>query len=104
MRISVSAPGHALKDDDREAIERDLEKLSRRFQKNDEAAVSLRLTGGNSETTWHAVLELDYGRNHLVAKSDAADMGQAVRTAREEILRQVNDRTKRGHSSFAKER
>jgi hypothetical protein len=31
-------------------------------------------------------------------------MGQAVRRARDEILRQINDRSRRGHSSFTKNR
>jgi hypothetical protein len=50
------------------------------------------------------ILELEYRRNHLMAKSTHTDMGQAVREAREEILRQVNDRSRGGHSSFTKGR
>lgn len=102
MRISVSAPGRDLDADDRQAIEHDLEKLTRRLHQYEDAVVSVRLSEGPPATTWHAVLEVDYGKNHLVAKSDARDAGQAVREAREEILRQINDRTPRGHSSFAK--
>ena len=102
MRISVSAPGHDLAADDRQAIERDLDKLTRRLHQYEEAAMEVRITGGPPATEWRAVLEVDYGRNHLVAKSESPDIGQAVRTAREEILRQVNDRTRRGHSSFVK--
>ena len=102
MRISVSAPGRNLDDDDHRAIERDLEKLSRRLHQHEDSVVRLRLSGGPPATEWHAVLEVDYGRNHLVATNDAPDSGQAIRNAREEILRQINDRTQRGHSSFAK--
>lgn len=102
MRISVSAPGLDLDADDHQSIERDLEKLSRRLEKQEDATARVRLTGGPPANAWHAVLEVDYGKTHLVAKSDAPDAGQAIRTAREEILRQVNDRTRRGHSSIAK--
>ncbi len=47
-------------------------------------------------------IELDYGRNHLIAKAEHADVGQAVREAREELLRQINDRKRGGHSARAK--
>ena len=104
MKISVSAPGRDLDAEDHKVVERDLEKLSRRLQKHEDAVARLRLTGGAPATPWHAVLEVDYGRTHLVAKSDGPDAGQAIRIAREEILRQVNDRTRRGHSSIAKHR
>jgi ribosome-associated translation inhibitor RaiA len=102
VRISVSAPGLDLNAEDHQSIERDLEKLSRRLEKQENATARVRLTGGPPANAWHAVLEVDYGKIHLVAKSDAPDAGQALRTAREEILRQVNDRTRRGHSSIAK--
>ena len=102
MRINVSAPGRDLNADDHQAIERDLEKLTRRLHQYEDAVISARLSEGPPATSWHAVLEVDYGRNHLIAKSDAPDAGQAIREAREEILRQINDRTRRGHSSFAK--
>jgi hypothetical protein len=39
-----------------------------------------------------------------VAKADHPDMGQAVRAAREDVMRQINDRSRRGHSSFTKGR
>ena len=102
VRILVSAPGHDLDDDDRQAIERDLEKLARRLHQHPQASARVRLNEEAQGRGWHVVLEVDYGRNHLVASCDSADMGQAVRTAREEILRQVNDRSRGGHSSFAK--
>ena len=102
MRISVSAPGHDLNDDDYRIVERDLDKLSRRLEQHQDAAAVLRLKDGGRSNGWHAVLEVDYGRNHLVASSDGEDAGQAIRTVREEILRQINDRTRRGHSSIAK--
>lgn len=101
MRISVSAPGHDLDEQDHQVIERDLEKLSRRLQQYEDASARVRLSNGHPKGL-HAVLEVDYGRTHLVASSDGPDLGQAVRASREEILRQVNDRTRRGHSSIAK--
>jgi ribosome-associated translation inhibitor RaiA len=102
VRISVSAPGHDLDSDAHSSIERDLEKLARRLHQHDDAATRVRLTEGSPAEGWHAVLEVDYGKTHLMAKSTNGDMGQAIRAAREEILRQVNDRSRGGHSSFSK--
>jgi ribosome-associated translation inhibitor RaiA len=104
MRISVSAPGNHLERAELEGIERDLDKIDRRLKDfREEVSASVRVTDAQgSAPGHHVVLELDYGRTHLIAKAEHADVGQALREAREEILRQINDRTKRGHSSFAK--
>jgi ribosome-associated translation inhibitor RaiA len=103
MRISVSSPGAHLEPADVDRIERDLEKIDRRLNEHSEVSATVRVAETPSGG-WHVTLELDYGRNHLIAKADADDQGQAVRSAREEILRQINDRSRRGHSWFAKRR
>ena len=103
MRIRVSAPGNHLKEEDVEAIHRDLEKIDRRLQDfKQEVIAEVRVRSEGSAPTYHVIIELDYGRTHLIAKADHTDVGQGVREAREELLRQINDRSKRGHSSFSK--
>jgi ribosome-associated translation inhibitor RaiA len=107
MRIRVSSPGTDLRSGDRDQIEKDLEKLDRRLGEragDREVDALVRIGNGTRGTPYHVVLEIDYGRTHLLAKADNADVGQAVREAREEILRQINDRSRRGHSSFSKGR
>lgn len=101
MRIRVSSPGKSLKDSDIDQVERDLEKIDRRLKQYREVDAAVRI-GTNGGPGYHVTLELDYGRNHLIAKADSEDMGKAVREAREEILRQINDRSRGGHSSFSK--
>ena len=102
MRISVSSPGKHLDPAEIDRIERDLDKIDRRLHEHNEVAATVRISETQSVPKWHVTLELDYGRNHLLAKAEGADLGQAVREARDELLRQINDRTRRGHSSFAK--
>jgi ribosome-associated translation inhibitor RaiA len=104
MRIAVSAPGNHLDPDEVEGIERDLDKIDRRLKDSrQEVSATVRVTTADgSAPAHHVVIELDYGRNHLMAKADHADVGQAVRAAREELLRQINDRSRGGHSQFAK--
>ena len=104
MRISVSAPGRNLEANEVQGIERDLEKIDRRLKDfKQEVAASVRVSDAQgSAPGHHVVIELDYGRNHLIAKAESPDVGQAVRTAREELLRQINDRSRGGHSDFAK--
>ena len=106
MRIAVSSPGKHLDNGDVAAIERDLEKIDRRLKEfGDRVNAAVRIGDAQgSAPGHHVVIELDYGRNHLIAKAENADMGQAVRAAREELLRQINDRSKGGHSSFANRR
>lgn len=106
MRIRVSSPGNHLKQEEIEQISRDLEKIDRRLQDfRDEVSAELRVGHAQGSGKGHRVtLELDYGRTHLIAKAENADVGQAVREAREEILRQINDRKRGGHSAKAKGR
>jgi ribosome-associated translation inhibitor RaiA len=104
MRISVSSPGTHLDPADIDHIERDLEKLDRRLSEFDQVAAIVRIAETQGVPGFHVTLELDYGRNHLIAKAESSDMGQAVREAREEVLRQINDRSRGGHSSHAKRR
>ena len=102
MRISVSSLGDHLDQEEIEGIHRDLEKIDRRlneFKEEVRAEVRVKKDGGPGH---HVVVELDYGRTHLLAKAENADLGQAVREAREDLLRQINDRSRGGHSSFAK--
>ncbi len=105
MHIKVSSPGHKLEDRDIDQIERDLEKIDRRLARFDQVYASIRISKNNqSSDDFHATLEIEYGRRHLIAKADSADIGQAVREAREEILRQINDRGRGSHSQYAKGR
>jgi ribosome-associated translation inhibitor RaiA len=104
MRISVASPGNHLDPADVDRIERDLEKIDRRLHEYEQVAATVRVAETQGVPGFHVTLELDYGRNHLIAKADNADLGQAVREAREEVLRQINDRSRRGHSWFAKRR
>jgi len=93
-----------LKQADIEGIERDLQKIDRRLSKYREVALNVRISGDHGNPNLQAVLELDYGRNHLRAKAEGPDAGRAVREAREDMLRQINDRSRKGHSWFAKRR
>lgn len=104
MRITVSSPGIELSQTDVDNVERDLEKISRRLADfREEVTAEVRINEIERKPPgFHVVMELHYGPNHLIAKTDHPDMGQAIRVAREEILRQVNDRGRGGHSSFAK--
>ncbi|HVF53404.1 MAG TPA: hypothetical protein VNC78_07310 [Actinomycetota bacterium] len=104
MRILVSAPNNDLSQDHVEQIHKDLEKVERRLAGwTEEVTTEVRVSKPDPGAPgYHVVMELHYGRNHLIAKTDHGDIGQAVRTAREEIIRQVNDRSRGGHSSFAK--
>ncbi|MDP9224027.1 MAG: HPF/RaiA family ribosome-associated protein [Actinomycetota bacterium] len=101
MFVRIASPGTDLSDTEHDRIEQDLLKLERRLP-NRELEAKVRISEGEGGIGYRVVIELDYGRNHLIAKSDQADVGQAVREAREDLLRQINDRSRRGHSSFAK--
>ena len=103
MRIRVSAQGDHVEERDIEAIHRDLEKIDRRLQDfKEEVTAEVRIRNEGSASDHQVVVELDFGRTHLIAKAEHRDVGQAVREAREELLRQINDRSRRGHSSFSK--
>jgi ribosome-associated translation inhibitor RaiA len=104
MNIRVSSPGNRLNSGEADQIQKDLEKIDRRLGDGGEVFVEVRIKDGEPGQDFSVTLELDYRRHHLVAKAAHRDLGQAVRTAREEILRQINDRSRGGHSSFAKGR
>ena len=101
MLVRIASPSTDLSDDDRRKIEEDLQKIQRRLPNRDVQA-EVRVKNGEGHLGYHVVIELDYGRTHLSASEDHTDVGQAVRSAREDLLRQINDRSRRGHSSFAK--
>jgi ribosome-associated translation inhibitor RaiA len=105
MHLRVSSPGTELKDGDIDRITRDLEKIDRRLHRYDEVYAQVRINGGDAgSVTHHVTLEIEYGRNHLIAKSESTDVGQAVRVARDEIIRQINDRSRRTHSEYSRRR
>ncbi len=102
MFMKVSSPGVDLADSDVDRIEQDLEKIDRRLKKYDDVYLEVRV-GHESEATTSAVtLELDYGPNHLVATSQGADLGQALRDARDDLLRQINKGQRGSHSDYSK--
>jgi ribosome-associated translation inhibitor RaiA len=102
MRVMVSAPGQDLKDSDVDAITRDLEKIDRRLNGYDgEVVANVRISDAQNKQRvpgHHVVLEVHYGPNHLLAKTENPDVGMAVREAREEIIRQINDRSPGSYS------
>ena len=106
MRIRVSSSNNTLKEADVEGIKRDLEKIDRRLHEfKEEVSADVRVNPAQrvgSGPGHQVVIELNYGRTHLLAKAENGDMGIAVREAREELLRQINDRKRGGHSSRAK--
>ena len=106
MNIRVSAPGANLMKEELDAIPRDLEKIERRLAEfKEEITADVRVSHAQREgagKAHHVTIELDFGRTHLIAKADNADVGQAVREAREELLRQINDRKRGGHTARAK--
>ncbi len=105
MRLRVSTPGNELKASQVEGIEKDLEKIDRRLAGfKEEVAAEVRINDRDGSPGFDVVLELHYGPNHLVAKAHHEDLGQAVRATREEVLRQINDRSRGGHSSFSRGR
>ena len=105
MRVTVSAPGRSV-ERSQEEIEQDLEKLDRRLKDfREEVHAEVRVSDAQGPAKGHHVkIELNYGRNHLIAKAQDADLGVAVRQAREDLLRQINDRSRGGHSEYAKNR
>jgi ribosome-associated translation inhibitor RaiA len=104
MELRVSSPGTDLADEDIDRIQKDLEKIDRRLNGLQDVFAELRISDEGAAQGYQVILELEYRRNHLMAKSTNTDMGQAVREAREDILRQINDRSRGGHSSFTKGR
>lgn len=104
MRIVVSSPGADIDEAEKDRIAKDLEKIDRRLHEFDDVLAEVRIDETHNAVGRHVVLEVHYRRNHLMAKAEHQDVGQAVREAREDILRQINDRSRGGHSSFAKRR
>ncbi|MDQ3645481.1 MAG: hypothetical protein M3345_00935 [Actinomycetota bacterium] len=102
MQLRVSSPGTDISQTEIDAVERDLEKIARRLDGQKESFARVSINGRGGAPGFVVTLEVDYGATHLVAKEEHADVGQAVRGAREDILRQINDRSPRGHSSFSK--
>ena len=103
MELKVSSPGLDLGQDQLQRIERDLEKIDRRLKDYNLVYAELRLSKAErGAPTYKSVLELEFGKNHLVSHGENTDMGMSVREAREDILRQINDRSRRGHSDFTK--
>ena len=102
MQISISSPNVDLKPEETEQIQHDLEKIERRLDSYKEVDTRVRIQNGVPSQGYSVTIDVQYRRNHLIAKASNSDLGMAVREAREEILRQINDRSKRGHSSFSK--
>lgn len=103
MELKVSSPGLDLDQEQMKGIERDLEKIGRRLKDYDLVYAELRVNHTErGAPTYRSVLELEFGKNHLVASGQNADLGMSVREAREDMLRQINDRSRRGHSDFTK--
>lgn len=101
MRISIASPGVDLKPAEAERIEEDLQKIARRLEKVPDVDTRVRISNGQPNA-YKVVLEVDYRRNHLIATCEHEDIGRGVREAREDILRQIKDRSRRGHSSRTK--
>jgi ribosome-associated translation inhibitor RaiA len=104
MELHVASPGNHLTDEEIDGIKRDLDKIDRRLADHKQVVTSVRISQSDAVPLRQAMIEVHYGRNHLIAKAEHQKLGQAVRAAREEILRQINDRSRRGHSSFTKHR
>ena len=102
MELHVASPGSHLTDEDIDRIARDLDKIDRRLGDYKQVVANVRISQRDGVPLRQALLELHYGRRHLIAKAEHENLGQAVRAAREDILRQINDRSRRGHSSFSK--
>lgn len=105
VHLRVSSPGADLKDGEVDRITRDLEKIDRRLRSFDEVYAEVRINCGDAGApSLHVTLEIEYGRNHLLAKAESPEVGQAVRAARDEIMRQINDRSRGSHSEYSKGR
>lgn len=102
MEITISAPHENLSEADLSGIENDVQKIDRRLGEQD-AFLEIRVSGDHGAPTRLVTMELEYGRNHLIAKEDGQDIRQAVRVARDEIVRQIGKNSPGGsHSDHAK--
>lgn len=105
MHLRVSAPGNRLTQDDVDRIHKDLQKIDRRLARYDEVYAEVRISGSDTRApSFDVTLQLEYSRHHLTARSNDSDVHQAVRNARDDIMRQINDHSRGGHSSFSKRR
>jgi ribosome-associated translation inhibitor RaiA len=102
MHIRVSSPADHLSSAEVDGIHKDLEKIDRRLHEFREVTAEVRVQPDGGIPDKHVTVELHYGRHHLVARAHHSDTRQAVRKAREELLRQINSHSRGGHSSFAK--
>lgn len=103
MFIRIATPGIDLSQEEADGIGQDLVKVDRRLEHMDDVSLEVRIQQPHGRPVTEANLALEYGRNHLIAKAEAEDMRLAVRAAREELLRQINDRRDgRSHSSYQK--
>jgi ribosome-associated translation inhibitor RaiA len=104
MELRVMSPQERLGDRQLDRIEQDLHKIAQRLKrlqdyKEVRADVHISPDGGSS----HKVcIELHYGRKHLIARTESDRVETAVRAARDDLIRQINDRSRGGHSSFTK--
>lgn len=102
MRIAIAAPGVDLTDEEAQRIHKDLEKVDRRLSKVDDVSCQVRVNNSQPAGSFRVVIELEYRANRIIATAEGPDVGFAVRDAREDVMRQINDRSPRGHSSHAK--
>ena len=102
MQIRVSSPADHLSTAEVDGIHKDLEKIDRRLHEFRDVTVEVRVNPDGRAPDKLITVELHYGRHHLIARAHHNDTRQAVRKAREELLRQINSHSRGGHSSFAK--
>jgi ribosome-associated translation inhibitor RaiA len=102
MQIRVSAARSEIDRDEIDRIQKDLEKIDRRLSDWQDVTAEVRVNRNGGAQGYSVTVELEYGRNHLIAKAEHPDVGAAVRDARDELLRQINDRKRGGHSARAK--
>lgn len=106
MEFRVVSPGEPLTDDELSQIEDSLKKIGQRLKRVENykdvwAEVHISKDGS---TTRKVCIELRYGRNHFVAKAEHQRPLVALREARDELLRQINDSSRRTHSSLSHRR
>lgn len=96
MIVRIASPDEELDERMVAGIEQDLEKVERRLSARDEVYLDIGL--GREGVAQRATLKIEYGRNHLVSTGEGPDARAAVREAREDLLRQINDRSRGGHA------
>ncbi|MBA2726014.1 MAG: HPF/RaiA family ribosome-associated protein [Actinobacteria bacterium] len=101
MQIAIVTPGVELEPATKDRFEDDLAKLTRRLGNDETAVCNAKLNRGERNLV-HVVLEVHQGKRHYLAKSDDKDANLALRKARDEVIRQVNDHSRGGHSQYAK--